>query len=115
MIELVTNPEDVANGDEAQFKKHWTPAFVSYQKTREAMSLAAKMEKDGNEPSKIIDLLDEVENFIVELYGEKFTLEELRNGLHGPDAFPVLIAQIHFISDGQQTDDTKKFLQEKNS
>lgn len=115
MMELVTNQEEIAEGGEPQFKKYWTPAFVSYQKTREAMSLAAKMQKEGDDPTKIIGLLDEIENFIVELYENKFTLEELRGGLHGPDAFPILIAQVHFISDGEQSSDTKKFLQEKNS
>lgn len=115
MLELVTNPQEVAEGGEPEFKKYWTPPFITYAKTREAVSLAAKMDKEGNDTEKIGGIFDELENFVVELYDNKFTLDELRNGLHGPDALMTLSTQLRFVSDGVQSEGTQTFLKEKKN
>jgi hypothetical protein len=47
------------------------------------------------------------------IYNNQFTKEELFNGLHAPDASRVLYEQILFITQGAQSDETKKFLMSK--
>ena len=114
MIELIVNPQEVAEGGEPEIKKYWTPAFISYEKTREAMELAAELEEKGNDPKGILTMLDKLENFTVEIYNNQFTVEELRRCLHAPDGLGELANQLRFISDGQQSETTKKFLAKKN-
>ncbi|WP_412177911.1 phage tail assembly chaperone G [Priestia flexa] len=49
------------------------------------------------------------------MYKDKFTREELIDGLHAPEAVETLQNQILFVAQGYQTDETKKFLSEKKN
>lgn len=112
MIELVVNPEEVVEGAEPEIKKYWTPAFIPFTKVREAMDLAAELEKaEGEEYSSLIDKLAD---FIVSVYGKQFTKDDLYNGIHAPDAIKTFQEQIFFIAQGQQSEATKNFLAKKN-
>lgn len=113
MIELVVNPQEIAEGGEPQLKKYWTPAFIPFTKVREAMELAAEMEQ--NDTSKTAESMDKLADFVTDVYGNQFTKDELYNGLHAPEAIPTIQQQIIFIAQGQQSDGTKRFLSEKNS
>lgn len=112
MIELVTNPQEVAEGAEPEIKKYWTSPFIPFTKVREAMDLASEMEK--GEDSKMSDSIDKLSDFVTEIYGKQFTKDDLYNGLHAPDAIPVIQDQILFIAQGVQSENTKDFLSKKN-
>lgn len=113
MIELVTNPQEVAEGGEPEVKKYWTPAFIPFTKVREAMSIAAEMESEDT--TDYSEFLDKLADYVTDLYGRQFTKDDLYNGLHAPDAVSVLQEQIFFIAQGQQSESTKDFLTKKNN
>jgi hypothetical protein len=112
MIELVVNPQEVAEGGEPEVKKYWTPAFIPFTKVREAMELAAELEK--GETENVAESMDKLADFVTDLYGGQFTKDELYNGLHAPSAIPVIQEQILFVAQGQQSQATKNFLAKKN-
>jgi hypothetical protein len=59
-------------------------------------------------------MIDKLIDFVAnKIYNKQFTKEELFNGLHAPDAIETLQRQIMFVAQGQQTDETKKFLAKK--
>ncbi|WP_026581020.1 phage tail assembly chaperone G [Bacillus sp. J33] len=109
MIELV---KEVKEG-EIVTQKYLTPVFIPLSVVYQAIDLSADMEKISrtNEKEMIDKLLDFVAN---DVYKGQFTKDELMNGLHAPDAIDVLQQQILFISRGQQSDETKKYLAKKN-
>ena len=112
MIELVVNPQEVAEGGEPEVKKYWTPAFIPFTKVREAMELASELEKgDTDDFGKSVDKLVD---FVTDVYGNQFTKDELYNGIHAPTAIETLQEQIMFIAQGQQSQSTKNFLEKKN-
>lgn len=111
MIELVSNPQEVSEGGEPQIKKYWTPAFIPFTKVREAMELAAEMEKGEGKPA---EQMDKLADFVVDVYGGQFSKDDLYDGLHAPNAIPVLQDQIMFIAQGQQSESTKDFLKKQN-
>ncbi|MRX70844.1 hypothetical protein GJU40_01515 [Bacillus lacus] len=109
MIELVT---DVKEG-ELVTKKYLTPPFIPLTVVYTAIDLISEIEKENKASEK--DLIDKLIDFVAkDLYKEQFSKDELINGLHAPDAIGVLQAQIMFIAQGQQSDETKKFLEKKN-
>lgn len=105
MIELV---KEVKEG-EVITEKYLTPVFLPMSVTYEAIDLMADDEK-ANERDMIDKLLDFVAN---KIYKGQFTKDELLNGLHAPDAVKVLQEQILFIAQGEQTSETKNFLEKK--
>lgn len=115
MIELVKNPDEINKGGEPEFEKYWTPAFLPFEVTLEAVDLMAKLEEledEGGEGIKsLFDLL--IDFTANKAYGKQFTVNELKERLHAPDALGLLQSQLIFIAQGQQTDETKKFLAKK--
>lgn len=108
MIELV---KDVKEG-EIVTEKYLTPVFLPMSVVYEALDLSDELASGQAKEREMIDkLLDFVAN---KVYKGQFTKEELINGLHAPDAIQSLQEQILFIAQGQQTDETKKFLAKKN-
>lgn len=116
MIELIKNPEEVINGGEVELEKYWTPPFIPLDVTYESMDLMAKLEKmDADGSEDVREMLDMLVDFTAnKVYGKQFTEEDLKNRLHAPDALETLQRQVMFIAQGQQTDETKKFLEKKN-
>ncbi|MGD7007625.1 phage tail assembly chaperone G [Metabacillus sp. 84] len=109
MIELV---KDVREG-EIITEKYLTPVFIPLSVVYQAMDLTSDFEKGKQEMSErelIGKLIDFVAN---DIYKNQFTKEELENGLHAPDAITILQQQILFVAQGQQTDETKKFLEKR--
>ena len=110
MIELIKNPEEVAQGAEVEIEKIWTPAFISLDVTYEAMDLMDKLEDDEEMSSK------EVLDLLLDFVGNKIyngQVDNLRKRLHAPDAIKTLQEQVLFIAQGQQSDATKSFLEKK--
>ncbi|WP_078597113.1 phage tail assembly chaperone G [Evansella clarkii] len=112
MIELLKNPEEVANGGEPELQKYWTPPFIPFSKVRQALQLQADMTKD--EEASELQMMEMLAEFVAkEIYDNQFTVEELYDRLHAPDALEALQNQLMFVAQGDQSDETKKFLAKK--
>lgn len=108
MIELV---KEVKEG-EVLTEKYWTPVFIPMSVVYEAIDLSEELGKGDAKEREVMDkLLDFVAN---KVYKGQFTKEELINGLHAPMAIQSLQEQILFIAQGNQTEETKKYLAKKN-
>lgn len=119
MIKLVKNPEEAAQGAEIEYQTYWTSPFLSSDVTYEALDIAEKLDESTSDDKKQnmtqregMDLLSQ---FVAnKAYGGQFTPEDLKTKFHGPDLINELQGQLAFITNGMQTDDTKKFLKKKN-
>ena len=108
MIEIV---KDVKEG-ELVTEQYWTPLFIPMSIVYEAMDLLDSLDNDGELSEK--DKMERLIDFIAKtIYKDQFTADELRNGLHAPQALETLYAQIIFVAQGVQTDETKKYLDQK--
>ncbi|OVE34794.1 hypothetical protein CCZ20_24395 [Priestia aryabhattai] len=108
MIELV---KEVTADDEVITEKYLTPPFIPLSVVYEAMDLMEEAQK-GETPER--EMFDRMLDFVAnDIYGKKFTKDELIKGLHAPDAIEAINAQVLFVSQGQQSDATKKFLEKK--
>lgn len=113
MIELVKNPDEAKNGAEIEVEKVWTPPFIPLDVTYEAMDLMEKID-EGEQDMSSKELFDMMLEFVGnKIYAGKLSEDDLRKRLHAPDAVGALQDQILFIAQGQQTDGTKKFLEQK--
>lgn len=110
MIELVT---DVKEG-ELVTKKFVTPIFIPMRTVYEAIDLVAELSKRKTAADEK-ELIEKLVSFIAEkVYNKQFTSEELFNGLHAPNGIQELYDQIYFIARGEQTEESKKYLETKN-
>lgn len=108
MIELV---KEVKEG-EIITEKYLTPVFIPLSVVYEALEMIAEIERNKVTER---DLLDKMLDFVANrIYKNQFTKQELFDGLHAPDASRVLYEQILFITQGAQTDETKKYLARKD-
>lgn len=113
MIELVKNPEDVLKGGEAEIEKVWTPAFIPLRVARDAIQLSIDLET--NIELSEIDKFDKLADFVSnEIYGGKIKKDDIYNRMHAPGGKDVLYNQLYFVAQGQQSDETKKFLEKKD-
>ena len=116
MIEFVKNIDEVLKGGEVEVERFWTPPFIPFAQVREALQLAAEVdaaEKDGL--SNLVEIVDKLTDFIVKVYGNQFTKDDVYNRLHGPGGMQTLQENILFIAQGVESSSTKKFLAEKKS
>jgi len=112
MIELV---KEVKEG-EIVTEKYLTPVFLPMSVVYEAIDMTQEIDKSDSKKSiSEKELIDKLLDFVAnKVYNKQFTKDELFNGLHAPDAIQTLQEQIIFVAQGRQTDETKKFLAEKN-
>jgi len=95
-------------------EKYWTPVFIDLDVVYEALDIMERFE-DKENPVKEREMLELLIDFTAnKIYGKEFTPKQLRNGLHAPQAIETLQEQLIFIAQGEQTDETKKFLEKKN-
>ncbi|MCA1021792.1 phage tail assembly chaperone G [Halobacillus litoralis] len=112
MIELVKNVEEVQKGGEVELEKFWTPAFLPFSKVRQALQLQADMSED--EDSSELEMMEMLANFVAkEIYNDQFSVDDLYDRLHAPDALDALQSQLVFVAQGDQSEETKKFLAKK--
>lgn len=104
-IELLKNPEEVINGGEPEFEKYWSAPFIPLRATREAAELMAEAESGkANE----LELIDRMAEFVANrVYSNQFTVDDLFDRLHAPNALDVIVRQIQFVAGGQQEGDSK--------
>ncbi|MGR6342583.1 phage tail assembly chaperone G [Priestia megaterium] len=108
VIELV---KEVTADGEVITEKFLTPPFIPLSVVYQAMDLVEEAQKGETAEREMFDrMIDFVVN---DIYGKKFTKDELVNGLHAPDAVEVINDQVLFVSQGRQSDETKKFLENK--
>jgi hypothetical protein len=108
MIELV---KEIKEG-ELVTEKYLTPVFIPFSVVYEALDMIAEIDQ-----SKLTekDLLDKMIDFVASrVYNNQFSKEDLFKGLHAPDSSRILYEQILFITQGSQSDETKKFLARRN-
>lgn len=110
MIELVKNKEEVLNGGEVELERYWTPAFIPFTKVREAIQISQEMESDDTSE---LEAIDKLASFIVDVYGKQFTKDELYDRIHAPDAIATMRENLEFIAGGQQSNETRTFLENK--
>jgi hypothetical protein len=111
-IELVKNVEEVINGGEAEIERFWTPPFIPFSKVRQALQMQADME--GEEEKSELDMMEMLAHFVAkEIYNNQFTVDDLYDRLHAPDALDALQSQLIFVTQGDQSSATKKFLEKK--
>ncbi len=110
MIELVKNVEEAQKGGEVELEKFWTPPFIPFSKVRQALQMQADMDEDSTE----LETMEMLAQFVAqEIYNKQFTIDDLYERLHAPDALEALQSQLIFVAQGDQTDATKKFLEKK--
>lgn len=117
MIELVKNPEEVNNGGEVEIERFWTPTFIPMKTMYEALDISDEFTNFDRGKSKHSEreLMDMMMDFVAnKVYNRQFTKDDLLNKLHAPDAMYALGSQIHFVSQGGQSESTKNFLAKKN-
>ncbi|MDC7770335.1 hypothetical protein POL88_15515 [Priestia megaterium] len=111
VIELIKEISE--DGEILKSEKYLTPVFIPLSVVYQAMDLTSDMQDASAANER--ELIDRFVDFIVhDIYKDKFTKEELINGLHAPDAMETLRDQIRFVAQGYQSDETKKFLEKKN-
>ncbi|ENH96726.1 putative phage-related protein [Gracilibacillus halophilus YIM-C55.5] len=106
MIELV---KEIKQG-ELVTEKYLTPLFIPMKMVYEAIDMMEEMESSAGSAKSEKEIIDKLSIFVVRLYDDQFTKEELLNGLHGPTATQKLQEQVLFAARGMQDDDTKKYL-----
>jgi len=112
MIELIKNIDEVEKGGEPVMEKFWTPLFIPFSKVRDALQM--QMEIENNKKLTELDTMDKLSEFVAkDIYNNQFTKEDLYTRLHAPDAVNALQSQLMFVAQGDQTDETKKFLAKK--
>ncbi|RIL33023.1 hypothetical protein BUY98_08820 [Staphylococcus gallinarum] len=92
-IELV---KDVNENGELITEKYETPKFIPFSKLMKATKKLEKLE-DKSE----MEAMDEMFEVICDLYNNQFTVEQLTDGLHAPDAVRIIQENIEFISTGE--------------
>ncbi|MBC3067101.1 hypothetical protein H7866_05150 [Staphylococcus hominis] len=108
-IRLVENPE----AEEIKLETYLTPHFIPLDVLYESVDIMAELEKaeNGEVELSFKEQLDKLIDVVVKIYGKQFSAKDIRNRLHAPDALETLQKQVQFIANGQQDEETKKFIQ----
>lgn len=95
--------------EEVEFQTFLTPHFIPFDMVYEAIDLLDEIEKEGNE-MKPREMIDKLIHMTVRIYNDQFTVDDLKARLHAPDGMTTLRDQVLFVTQGQQTDETKNFI-----
>lgn len=108
-IRLVENPE----AEEIKLETYVTPHFIPLDVLYEATDVMAELEQaeNGEVELSFRNQLDKLIDVVVKIYGKQFTAKDVKTRLHAPDAIETLQKQVEFIANGQQDEETKKFIQ----
>ncbi|MBM6506699.1 hypothetical protein WL766_06425 [Staphylococcus pasteuri] len=108
-IQLVENPK----AEEIKMETFLTPHFIPMDVLYEATDIMAELERveSGEVEMSFKEQLDKLIDVVVKIYGGQFTAKDVKARLHAPDAVTALQRQVEFIANGQQDEETKKFIQ----
>ncbi|MGN5882749.1 phage tail assembly chaperone G [Staphylococcus simulans] len=108
-IQLVENPK----AEEIKMETFLTPHFIPLDVLYEATDIMAELEQveTGEVEMSFKEQLDKLIDVVVKIYGKQFTAKDVKARLHAPDAIQALQRQVEFIANGQQDEETKKFIQ----
>ncbi|EHJ08440.1 phage tail assembly chaperone G [Staphylococcus simiae] len=90
-----------------KFDTFITPTQIPFRKIYDAADL---MDGQVDEEKSSKESIDEMLDFVVDIYNNQFTKEDLLDRLHAPDAVEELQRQIQFIAQGQMDEERKKQL-----
>ncbi|MGO2869131.1 MAG: phage tail assembly chaperone G [Staphylococcus equorum] len=107
-IELITGEKE--NG-EFETKVYFTPKYLPFS---ELMNLFEKVEEiEKTEEDSGTNSIQEMFKLVAEdIYKNQFTVQELMDGLHAPEAMTEIRAQIQFVSQGEQSEENEKRLKQ---
>ena len=108
-INLVEDP----NAEEIKLETFLTPHFIPLDTLYEATDIMAELEdiERGEKEMSFREQIDKLIDVVVKIYNNQFTKKDVRTRLHAPDAVEALQKQVEFIANGQQDDETKKFVE----
>lgn len=105
----ITLVKDVKEGEvitETYITPTFVPLRIAYEATDVSEYISSEKLNDRERYTKMIE-------FVTALYKEQFTIQELTDGLHGPEAIDTLREQLLFAANGIQDEASKKFLAKK--
>lgn len=113
-IELIEKRN--ANGS-LKKKKHFIKPLLTMHDTLQAMRIGSNFQKINEEEDYIpMAEVDELFNFVVELFDGQFTQMELEKGLpFGDEGFSAVMDVVMKVANANQESDTKSFLEEKKN
>jgi len=89
-LELVVDVKENDKGEQELVTETYNPPiYVKGSFVKKAISLGVELEKSEENISE--DVVDKLAAFAVELYGNKFTEEELIDGIHAKDVMNTLM------------------------
>ncbi|AVQ34423.1 hypothetical protein C7J88_09705 [Staphylococcus muscae] len=108
-IQLVENP----NAEEIKLETFLTPHFIPLDVLYGAIDVMSELEQveTGEKEMSFKEQLDKLIDVVVKIYGKQLTKKDIKTRLHAPDALDTLRKQVEFIANGQQDEETKKFIQ----
>lgn len=106
IIQLVEDPK----ANEIKLQTYLTPHFISFEIVYEAKDLIDDIE-DENSTMKPREIADRLMDMVVKIYDNQFTVKDLKERMHAPDGMNALREQVIFITQGQQTEETRNFIQ----
>ncbi|HCD6324573.1 TPA: hypothetical protein PIL09_001961 [Staphylococcus aureus] len=113
IIQLVEDPK----ANEIKLQTYLTPHFISFEIVYEAMDLIYEAMdliddiEDENSTMKPREIADRLMDMVVKIYDNQFTVKDLKERMHAPDGMNALREQVIFITQGQQTEETRNFIQ----
>lgn len=95
-IELIKEVD--TDGNIKNTKVYLTPAFIPFSKFTKKMKEVTDLENDTKRSE--YEKLPEFFAIVTDLYNNQFTVDEMLDGLHTPEAMAEVQNQIAFFSDG---------------
>lgn|SRR5699024_6584765 len=113
-IELVTEVVENDKGEQELVKETYHyPIFVKGSLVKRAIKLGVELEKSTEAIDE--DIIDKLAKFAVELYGNRFTVEELIDGIDASELVDTLVSILSSVMGGGEDTTQKKFIEEKMS
>ena len=104
-IRLVKEEKD----GKAIYDTYLTPSMIPLRKLYEAIDIEEESEKGNLSQRQLFDMMID---FVVSVYENQFTRDDVLDRLHAPDATEELQSQIQFVAQGQMDDERKKELKQ---
>lgn len=91
-------------------EKTFSTGFISARKLRKAIEMQEKLQGEIS-----VKTVDELVSYVVEVFDDKFTVDELYDGLASNQVIPTIREVINTVIDGETAKaQSEDFLQKKN-